>query len=269
MPTLADSLSTIETELADGFPLVAAMFRKNARRYRAVAEWFLAQAKPDPASRILDFGCGHPFMTRILRDQGFSVTGYEPYATEADEIRTAGCLGVGDAYRTRLEPGERFEHILMVDVIEHLAVISPVMEAVRDLAAPGASLTISTPNVMRLDMWLSFLSRSTGHPQPLDVYLRSRDHFTHHQREFTQDELRRTVRFFGFKPGPESVVDTRPDADDLRRYHALSGKHKIKGQAEVAAQGGLRRLKRFLSEFLIRGFPERFANNLLLIAHRS
>ncbi|MEO6096577.1 MAG: class I SAM-dependent methyltransferase [Fibrobacteria bacterium] len=264
MNTIAGSLAAIEAEMADGFPLVAAMFRKNSRRYRAVAEWFMEKAVPKPSDRILDFGCGHPFMTRILRDQGLSVTAFEPFASEANEIRTAARLGLAEGFRTRLDEGERFEHILMVDVIEHLAVIAPIMKAVGALAAPGGSLTVSTPNVMRLDMWLAFVARSTGHPQPLETYLRSEDHFTHHQREFTLAELKRTVRFFGFRPGPADVVDTRPGAEDLARYHRLLGKPAAQADGVIA-----RRIKNTVSEALIRNFPGRFANNLLLTARRD
>jgi 2-polyprenyl-3-methyl-5-hydroxy-6-metoxy-1,4-benzoquinol methylase len=258
---ILSSILLITEMLSKELPVLSSMLQKNRRRYIAVAKWFLERVQPKPNSIILDYGCGHPLMVKILRNLGLNIVGYEPFATETGEMHTAEILGLSHEFYTQIDKDTHFDHMLMVDVIEHLAVISSVMKEIHNLVKPGGTITISTPNVMRIEMWADFVLRSTGHPQTLENYLHATDHYTHHQREFTHAELVRTVRYFGFEPVYASTVDTRPDPDDLSRYHQLLGK-----EITLSKKSSIKSVKHSIFEILIKLFPIYFANNLLLTA---
>ncbi|MPR33428.1 class I SAM-dependent methyltransferase [Salmonirosea aquatica] len=262
-PHLSESLhatkDAILYDLRDAPATLRGMFLKNWLRYRASVHYVL-KALPDPnQKRLLDYGCGHPFMTRILTDLGYTITGYEPYATEA-EWQTARWLGVEDRYTTQLQADQAYDLVLMIDVIEHLSVIKPIMIEINQLTAPDGYLVLSTPNVMRIEMWLLFVRRRTGHPQPLRHFLESNDNFTHHQREFTQAELRQTARHFGYKVLLSACQSTR-DPKALRDYHAL-----LTGLNETPSPKST--LYNAVVDFLYRWFPNSLANNLFLIGQK-
>src|ERR1051325_3534113 len=53
--------------------------------------------------RILDFGCGHGLLVKYLKEQGYNVTGYDPYNEEY----------------IQLPQKDNFHLCLMVEVVEH------------------------------------------------------------------------------------------------------------------------------------------------------
>lgn len=202
-------------------PLHAAMFLKNWKRYKMSAELFLSLHAVKKSDSILDYGCGFPFVMKIISEAGYQITGYEPYATE-DEKSVAAILGMENMYLTKLPAQKTYDHILMIDVIEHLAVIAPFMENIYELLNPGGILFISTPNVMRFDMWKKFVFRKTGHPTSLMKYLKATDHYHNHQREFTMDELITTLKYFKFSDIQlKTIRDTQPTIAELNTYHQL------------------------------------------------
>ena len=240
-------------------PLHAAMFLKNRKRYQMSAELFLSLPGVKKTDEILDYGCGFPFIVKIISEAGYQITGYEPYATE-DEKRIAGLLGIEKKYLTELPANKLFDHILMIDVIEHLAVISPFMEKIYSMVKPDGILFISTPNVMRFDMWKKFVFRKTGHPTSLMKYLKATDHFHDHQREFTMDELITTLKYFKFNDIIlKTIRDTQPTIAELNTYHQLLND----GQ----------RFSSSVSSNIINGilklFPAAVRNNNLFVAGRK
>lgn len=216
-------LDRIEQKL----PVRTAMFLKNWKRYILSVKLFIRASGVKQSDTILDYGCGFPFIVFMLRDLGYNITGYEPYAGD-EELEMSALLGLEQNYTTKLNADERFDHILMIDVIEHLSVIKPVMESIYDLTTAGGGLFVSTPNVMRFDMWKKFVFRRTGHPTPLQTFLTSDDNYRNHQREFTLDELVITLKHFKFTEITlRTVEDTQPGIDELNAYHKLLGDKKI------------------------------------------
>lgn len=260
----SQSLDTIKDallhDLRNAPATLRGMFLKNWPRYQASVE-YVAKTLPNPDQKhLLDYGCGHPFITRILADLGYNIVGYEPYATEA-EWQTARWLGVEGRYQTRLSADASFDLVLMIDVIEHLSVIQPIMHEINQLTAPGGYLVVSTPNVMRLEMWLLFVRRRTGHPQTLRHFLESTDNYTHHQREFTQEELRQTARYFGYEVVLSECKSTR-DRQALNAYHALPSGQATPPSVKV-------RLYHAFLDAMYRWFPNSLANNLFLIGRKK
>ncbi len=209
--------NSIKTET----PVLAAMFLKNWKRYKVSAELFLKIPGVTPQDTILDYGCGVPFVVKILRASGFNVIGYEPYATP-EHLQVVKLLGLEEFYTGNLDQHKKFDHILMIDVIEHLAVITPDMEFIYDHLTGNGTLFISTPNVMRFDMWKKFIFRKTGHPTSIQKFLRASDHYNNHQREFTMNELVITCKYFKFDQiVMQKYADTQPTNAQLNAYHQL------------------------------------------------
>src|SRR4051812_29741718 len=94
------------------FPARAAMLRKNWRRYSTVAEFLFSHVPPESRQRILDYGCGFPFVTAMLLERGLSVRGFEPYATD-EELAIADALGVRERFCKELPAGETFSCSLL------------------------------------------------------------------------------------------------------------------------------------------------------------
>jgi hypothetical protein len=90
-------------------------------------------------------------------------------------------------------PNERFDYILALDVIEHLASPEDFLDQVRELAArSGARLVLTTANIAFIVMRLSLLLGrfEYGKRGILDIT---------HSRLFTFNTLRRAMRAAGFE----------------------------------------------------------------------
>lgn len=96
-------------------------------------------------TRLLDVGCGSGVMGRELKALGWS-------SLSAVEIDPAARRYVSPWYQ-RVEPElqafkpERFDLILLLDVIEHLPDPLAYLKEVQGLLAAGGSILISVPNV--------------------------------------------------------------------------------------------------------------------------
>ncbi len=108
--------------------------------------WALGHATKLPStSRVLDIGSGSGAIGRTLKDRGFT-------DLSAVEIDPQAREHVRDVYR-RIEPsvdpfrGERFDLILLLDVLEHLSDPFTVFREVSEMLSPGGTLLLSVPNV--------------------------------------------------------------------------------------------------------------------------
>lgn len=103
----------------------------------------------DKPGRVLDVGCAAGYFLRVMKDEGWDVTGLEPSdairAKAQDLIGTdnvrAGLLGEVD-----LEPGS-FDLVTMWDVIEHIPDTVSAVREVGKLLAPGGKFLIETQNI--------------------------------------------------------------------------------------------------------------------------
>ena len=247
--------------LIEGNPVASAMFEKNWRRYAKVVDFTRKNLKAKRSGPILDYGSGYPFVSKLLLLLEYPVGIYEPYASDANR-QVARALQMEASYTNTLPDHAQFDTVLMVDVIEHLSVIRQTMRDVNRRTAPGGMLLVSTPNVMRIEMWLRFLLRQTGHPQPIDSFVRSDNNYVEHQREFTLAELQYTLKHYGFRPVVSEVAQTQPDHALLTRYHTLLG------QAPAVA-GPKQKLKEGFFQLFRTAFPRQFANNLLVAAEKT
>jgi SAM-dependent methyltransferase len=264
MPSNWNSLEREKKIIAEAIrhqPVTAAMFEKNWNRYAAVVNYAVTRGAVTPDRLILDYGSGYPFVSKLLLLLGYPVCSYEPYAAEG-HLDMARTLGMEACYTRQLPPDAQFSSVLMIDVIEHLSIIRDTMTDVAGRTAPGGFLVVSTPNVMRIEMWLRFLMRQTGHPQPIETFVRADNNYVDHQREFTMPELQYTLRHYGFRTVHADTLNTQPSREALAHFHRLLGR----AHPPVTAR---QRLKEALFNGFRKAFPRQFANNLLVIARKE
>lgn len=96
-------------------------------------------------SAVLDIGCGSAPIGKVLKDEGFT----ELTAIEIDQEAIQNAAPIyGRVVKDLSElKGEKFDVILLLDVIEHLSDPNTFLDKVTLLLKPGGTLLISVPNV--------------------------------------------------------------------------------------------------------------------------
>lgn len=101
---------------------------------------------------VLDIGCGGGLLCEPLARMGASVTGIDPARTNVETARLhAADSGLAVDYRcTTAEDvaaaGERFDIVLAMEVVEHVADVGLFVEACATLVKPGGLLFMATIN---------------------------------------------------------------------------------------------------------------------------
>jgi SAM-dependent methyltransferase len=144
--------------------------------------------------RLLDFGCGSGSFLLRMRRQGWKVTGLD--ASEAVVARLRGQLGLhalsGSLPHPALEDAS-FDVITMWQSLEHVHQPLEVLQAARQILAPGGKLIATVPNIDSLAFrW--FGSAWSGLDLPR--------HLVH----FTPETLRRMLRGAGFSASRVAMV---------------------------------------------------------------
>lgn len=78
--------------------------------------------------RILDFGCGHGYLVSYLKNEGYNVTGYDPYNPEF----------------SRLPEKEKYNLCLCVECIEHTSPPFIELDVMNRSLVPGGLLYLET-----------------------------------------------------------------------------------------------------------------------------
>ncbi len=118
----------------------------------------LTRRLPPGNARILDVGCGAGggIAAARGRNPGWTVTGIErdpALALRAREVCDRVLEGDLEEILPRLAAGgDRFDALVFADVLEHVADPISVLRMGRELAAAGATLLVSVPNVGHLSI---------------------------------------------------------------------------------------------------------------------
>jgi 2-polyprenyl-3-methyl-5-hydroxy-6-metoxy-1,4-benzoquinol methylase len=148
----------------------------------------LAALEPQPGEEVLDVGCGSGVYTRVLAERGVRVTATEFAPTPlALAKRNIGALArqvefrVEDAQALSL-PEERFDRVLLTEVIEHVPDPDRAVAEAARVLRPGGILAISTPSrfsPLNLAYWLKRRIRRYA--------------FNEHLHEFTPTSFRQLL----------------------------------------------------------------------------
>jgi len=97
------------------------------------------------AGRLLDIGCNEGRNLRIYARNGFQAEGLELNETAAAEARRAGFI-VHTCLLDKFDPADRFDAILLSNVLEHALDPKQMLLDVQRILARGGQLCISCPN---------------------------------------------------------------------------------------------------------------------------
>ena len=146
---------------------LAAHFGRDARAIR-----------PFSGLRLLDIGCGGGLASEPLARLGFAVTGIDASAEMLEVARShAAETGVAIDYRLGAAEdlaasGERFDAVLALEIVEHVADPALFLAAAAALVRPGGALIAATINrtpkaflfaILGAEYMLRWLPRGTHH----------------------------------------------------------------------------------------------------------
>jgi SAM-dependent methyltransferase len=124
-----------------------------ADRFNLVAE-AIKENLPDRRQRILEVGASTGAMLSALKDRGYeSLLGLDP---------SPACKTIAERHEVRVDNvsladlagrGESFDLVLLLAVLEHVRDVKPLVDALAQVMAPGASLFIQVPDAAAFHRW--------------------------------------------------------------------------------------------------------------------
>ena len=178
-----------------------------ARGQRATAAAMLERIERHTRpGRLLDAGCWLGFLLAEARDRGWSGVGLEPSEFASAWAREHLGVDVRTAGLDAIPPGERFDAVVMGDVIEHLVDPGAALARIRGALAPTGVLALALPDSG------SLLARAMGR--------RWWSVLPTHVQYFTRASLERLLRANGFEPLEQA---TAPKAFTVRYYLERAG----------------------------------------------
>jgi SAM-dependent methyltransferase len=130
-----------------GYADYAADAPQHARSFRARLEWLL---RTGPVGDLLEVGCGPGLFLQEARRLGVArAVGVDPNPWAVAQARARGVEAhVGSI--EAIEAAQRFDAIVMLDVLEHVIAPLPFLAAVRARLRPDGRLLVMTPNIRSL-----------------------------------------------------------------------------------------------------------------------
>ena len=101
---------------------------------------------PGGGARVLDVGCGDGYLSALLAERGYDVTGVERRGGYTDAFPRSVRLIEGDLEAGLPDIGGRFAHVVCADILEHLRRPEDLLRQLRGVIAPGGRLVASLPN---------------------------------------------------------------------------------------------------------------------------
>lgn len=161
---------------------------------------------------IVDIGCGGGVLSEPLTRLGAQVTGLDPAVTNIEVARHhAAQGGLEIDYRTQtieamVEAGERFDIVLAMEVVEHVADVGAFVRAAATAVKPGGLMVMATLNRTLKSFALAIVGA--------EYVLRWLPRGTHDWQKFvTPQELADAIRAGGLELREETGVTYNPLAD--------------------------------------------------------
>ena len=170
------------------------------------------EATPLAGRRILDVGSGGGILSESLGRLGADVVGIDPAANNiAVATRHAETAGLSIDYRattveTLAQTGERFDAVLVMEVVEHVRDVRGFLRDAATMVVPGGLMIGATLNRTAKSYALAIVGA--------EYVLRWLPRGTHDwQRFVTPDEFKRFMRNAGLVPTREVGVTYNPLRD--------------------------------------------------------
>jgi SAM-dependent methyltransferase len=165
--------------------------------------------------RLLDVGCWLGFLLAEARERGWSGVGLEPSEFAAAWARDNLGVDVRTAGLDAIPRGERFDAVVMADVIEHLVDPGAALLRIRESLSAAGVLALALPDAG------SLVARAMGR--------RWWSVIPTHVQYFTHGSLLRLLRASGYEPVEQA---TAPKAFTVRYYL-----ERIAGYSPRASRG--------------------------------
>ncbi|CAO3416094.1 bifunctional 2-polyprenyl-6-hydroxyphenol methylase/3-demethylubiquinol 3-O-methyltransferase UbiG [Azospirillum doebereinerae] len=229
----AGTASTIDPEDVARFSAIAAewwdpagkfrpLHRLNPLRLAYIRDSLCKRLGRDPLAprplaglRVVDIGCGGGLLAEPMARMGAMVVGVDASEKNIGTAAThAAETGTAVDYRaTTAEAlaagGERFDAVLAMEVIEHVADVNLFVQSCTDLLAPGGALFLSTLNRTPKSFALAIVGA--------EYILRWMPRGTHNWRQFLRpSELNAAVRAYGLAVRDLTGVTYNPLTDEFR-----------------------------------------------------
>lgn len=170
-------------------------------------------------AHVLDIGCGDGTVTKAVMTKAASAVGIDisPEAIAlAQRVNRDHRIRYVCAEIEEFHPHERFDAVMMYELIEHVFDPVEVLHITYSLLRPGGILMLSTPNRCSLEARLALLKRRLR-KQPLEL-----PPFEYHVREYSLPELIAFLQDVGFHLREvEGVMLLNRIAYHLRQYPTL------------------------------------------------
>jgi len=171
--------------------------------------------RPFAGLTLLDIGCGGGLLTEPMTRLGFAVTGIDPSERNIGTAKAhAATSGLDIAYRTAAAEslaGEdaRFDVVLNMEVVEHVADLRAYLRACAKLVRPGGIMVVATLNKTLKSLALAKIGA--------EYVLRWLPPGTHDWNRFVAPaDLRRMLEESGLNPLKTQGVEFNPMSWDWR-----------------------------------------------------
>jgi len=171
--------------------------------------------RPFAGLTLLDIGCGGGLLTEPMTRLGFAVTGIDPSERNIGTAKAhAATSGLDIAYRTAAAESlaaedARFDVVLNMEVVEHVADLRAYLRACAKLVRPGGIMVVATLNKTLKSLALAKIGA--------EYVLRWLPPGTHDWNRFVAPaDLRRMLEESGLNPLKTQGVEFNPMSWDWR-----------------------------------------------------